>query len=270
MFEAGRSLDGKVAVITGAASGIGEGTARRFVDAGARVVLADIQDDLRQSIVEDLGSGAASYIHADVTREDDVAGAIKHAVSHFGHVDSVFNNAGAGGVGGPIDEFPIDGWERTLSPLLTSVAAGIKHAAIVMKAQGHGSIVNTASVAGLQAGFGGHAYSAAKAAVTQLTKTTAIELASANVRVNCICPGGIATNIFRRDVDSLAEGLVTLQPIPRAGRPNDIAEAALWLASDASSFVTGHALVVDGGLTAGQPGRLMDAVGHVSTRDTVQ
>jgi NAD(P)-dependent dehydrogenase (short-subunit alcohol dehydrogenase family) len=263
MTEGERSLDGQVAVITGAASGIGEGTARRFVESGARVVLADINDDAGQEIVEDLGSDA-SYIHADVTREQDVAGAISHAVSRFGRLDSVFNNAGAGGVGGPIDAFPIDGWERTLSLLLTSVAAGIKHSAILMKAQGHGSIINTASVAGLQAGFGGHAYSAAKAAVIQLTKTTAIELAPWNVRVNCICPGGIATNIFQRDIDALADGLEVLQPIARAGRPRDIAEAALWLASDTSSFVTGHALVVGGGLTAGQPGRLLNALGRAA------
>ena len=249
------TLDGKVAVITGAASGIGEGATRRFIEAGARVVLADIQDDAGQSLAEELG-GAASYVHADVTVEADVAGAVSHAVTHFGRLDVVFNNAGAGGVGGPIAEFPMDGWERTLALLLTSVASGIKHAATIMREQGHGSIVNTASVAGLQAGFGGHAYSAAKAAVIQLTRTTAMELAASNVRVNCICPGGIVTNIFHRDVDAIADAFVELQPIPRAGRPRDIAEAALWLASDASSFVTGHALVVDGGLTIGQPGRL--------------
>jgi len=270
MVESDRSLDGKVAVVTGAASGIGEGSARRFVEAGARVVLADIDDDAGQALVEDLGSDAASYIHTDVTVEADVANAVAHASTHFGRLDAVFNNAGAGGASAPIEEFPIDGWERTLTLLLTSVASGVKHAAAVMKAQRHGSIVNTASVAGLQAGFGGHAYSAAKAAVIQLTKTTAMELAPANVRVNCICPGGITTSIFRREADSLADGLSGLQPIPRAGQPNDVAEAALWLASDASAFVTGHALVVDGGLTVGQPGRLRDAVAGATLLDASQ
>jgi NAD(P)-dependent dehydrogenase (short-subunit alcohol dehydrogenase family) len=262
MPEQSASLDGRVAVITGAASGIGEGSARRFLEAGARVVLADINDDAGHALAEELGPDT-SFVHTDVTAEADIAGAISHAVSHFGRLDAVFNNAGAGGVSAPIDEFPIDGWEQTLRLLLTSVAAGTKHAAAVMKQQGHGSIVNTASIAGLQAGWGGHAYSAAKAGVIQLTKTAAMELAPAGIRVNCICPGAIATNIFQRDVEAMAEAFTTLQPIQRSGRPLDIAEAALWLASDASGFVTGHALVVDGGLTIGQPRRLRDAVAPV-------
>ena len=256
-------LDGKVAVITGGASGIGHATVRLFVEEGCRVVIADLQDDKGARLAEDLGK-SATYLHADVSREADVSGAIAHAVSRFGRLDCVFNNAGAGGVTGPIETIPAEGFDATLGVLLRGVFLGMKHAAPIMKRQGHGSIISTASVAGLQAGFGPHVYSAAKAAVVHLTRSVAMELGESGVRVNSICPGGIATPIFGAaigaaggpEADRVAEVMKTLlasrQPIQRAGLPEDIARAALWLASDDSSFVTGHALLVDGGLTGGR------------------
>jgi len=255
-------LDGKVAVITGGASGIGDATVRLFVEEGCRVVIADIQDDRGARLADELGK-SASYLHADVSQEAHVGGAIAHAVSRFGRLDCLFNNAGAGGVVGPIEEIPADGFDHTMGVLLRGVFLGMKHAAPVMKRQGGGSIISTASVAGLQAGYGPHVYSAAKAAVVHLTRSVAMELGESGVRVNCICPGGIATPIFGSalglagpEADRVAELMKTLlatrQPIQRAGLPEDIARAALWLASEESSFVNGHALIVDGGLTGGR------------------
>jgi len=255
-------LDGKVAVISGGASGIGHAAVRLFIDEGCRVVIADVQDDKGARLAQDLGQ-AASYVHADVSREVDVSDAIAHAVSRFGRLDCLFNNAGAGGVSGPIEEIPTDGFDHTIGVLLRGVFLGMKHAAPIMKRQGGGSIISTASVAGLQAGYGPHVYSAAKAAVVHLTRSVAMELGESGVRVNCICPGGIATPIFGAalglagpEADRVAELMKTLlatrQPIQRAGLPEDVARAALWLASEESSFVNGHALIVDGGLTGGR------------------
>jgi NAD(P)-dependent dehydrogenase (short-subunit alcohol dehydrogenase family) len=256
------TLEGKVAVITGGASGIGEATVRLFVDEGCRVVVADVLDERGRRLVDGIGKSAV-YVHADVSQETQVQAAVEHAVSHFGRLDCVFNNAGLGGVSGPIAEIPVDGFDRTIGILLRGVFLGMKHAAPIMKRQGTGSIVSTASVAGLQAGFGPHVYSAAKAAVIHLTRSVAMELGESGVRVNCICPGGIATPIFGKALgldeaaaDEAAKKMETVlathQPIQRAGLPEDIAQAALWLASDDSRFVTGHALVVDGGLTGGR------------------
>jgi len=257
-----RRLEGKVAVITGAASGIGEATARLFVSEGARVVIADLQDERGRRIAEELG-GHALFRRADVSREDDVRAAIAAAVERFGRLDCVFNNAGAPGVGGGIADIPAAGFDDTIAVLLRGVFLGMKHAAPVMTRQGAGSIISTASVAGLRAGFGPHVYSAAKAAVVHLTRSVAMELGESGVRVNCICPGGIATPIFGRalglapdaieqSVNLMKGALGAFQPIRRSGLPDDIAQAALWLASDESTFVNGHALVVDGGLTGGR------------------
>jgi NAD(P)-dependent dehydrogenase (short-subunit alcohol dehydrogenase family) len=255
-------LDGKVAVITGGASGIGAAAVRLFVEEGCRVVIADVQDDRGTGLADELGKSAA-YLHADVSQESDVSGAIAHALSRFGRLDCLYNNAGFGGVSGPIAEIPVDGYDHTMGVLLRAVFLGMKHAAPIMQRQGSGSIVSTASVAGLQAGYGPHVYSAAKAAVVHLTRSVAMELGESGVRVNCICPGGIATPIFGQAVgasgaeaDRVAETMKTLlatfQPLQRAGLPEDIARAALWLASDDSSFVNGHALIVDGGLIGGR------------------
>jgi NAD(P)-dependent dehydrogenase (short-subunit alcohol dehydrogenase family) len=255
-------LPGKVALITGGASGIGEATVRLFVAEGASVVIADIQDERGQRLAGELGNRTA-YAHADVSREADVEAAVAETVRRFGRLDCIFNNAGFGGVGGRIEAVSIDGFDQTIGVLLRGVLLGMKHAAPVMKRQGGGSIISTASVAGLQAGFGPHVYSAAKAAVIQLTRTVAMELGEHNVRVNCICPGGIATPIFGKGLGMSAEQadalvplmkgvLENVQPIKRSGLPEDIAHAALWLASDDATFVNGEALVVDGGLSGGR------------------
>jgi NAD(P)-dependent dehydrogenase (short-subunit alcohol dehydrogenase family) len=255
-------LAGKVALITGGASGIGEGTVRLFAREGASVVIADIQDDQGARLAAELGTRVA-YVHTDVSREADVQSAVAEAVRRFGRLDCIFNNAGFGGVGGRIEAIDIAGFDQTIGVLLRGVLLGMKHAAPVMKRQGGGSIISTASVAGITAGFGPHVYSAAKAAVIQLTKTVAMELGEHNIRVNCICPGGIATPIFGKGLGMSAEQaeaivplmkgvLENLQPIKRSGVPDDIANAVLWLASDDATFVNGHALVVDGGLTGGR------------------
>ncbi len=252
-------LEGKVAVITGGASGIGEATARLFVREGARVVIADIQDDRGQAVAAELGA-AAAFQHTDVTCEEDVRTAVARAVSEFGRLDCIFNNAGVLGAVGPIEDIPFDEYETTLRLLLGSVFLGIKHASPVMKAQGSGSIINTSSIAGIIGGDGPHIYATAKAAVIQLTKSVALELADQSVRVNAICPGATVTPMVLVGVpntpqaeEAVKASFARYQPIPRPGMPEDIAAAALWLASDDSTFVTGQAIVVDGGLTSGRP-----------------
>jgi len=260
---AGR-LEGKVALITGAASGIGRGTVDLFVSEGARVVAADIQDDKGARIEED-HKGRARYVRCDAMREEDIAAAVDAAKRHFGRLDCLFNNAGTGGAPDPADAVTAEGFDSVMHLHVRAALFGIKYAAPQMKAQGGGSIVSMASVAGLQAGYGPILYSIAKAAIIQMTKVAAAQLAAFNVRVNCICPGLIATNIFAQAfgmpsqvaesrLDAIAEAAKDSQPIKRGGRPRDIAETALFLASDGSDWMTGQALVMDGGLTLGPQG----------------
>ena len=254
-------LDGHRAVITGAASGIGEATARLFVAEGAAVVLADVDADRGQRIAEELGD-KARFLATDVSEEADVDAAVAFAVEQFGGLDCMFNNAGNPGSVGGIEEIEMSMFDRTVAIHLRGVFLGIRAAARVMRTQGHGSIINTSSVAALAANYGGHDYSACKAAIAHLTRTTASELGEQGIRVNAICPGGVATSIFARaaglkgdeaqsTVDVVTMALSDMAPIRRSGQPLDIAEAALWLASDASSFVSGQAIAVDGGLTTG-------------------
>ena len=253
-------LDGKVAVITGGASGIGESSVRLFVREGARVVIGDVQEDRGRSLAASLGASAV-FQATDVSRADAVQKLVNTAVENFGRLDCMFNNAGFGSRARPIAETPIEEFDLLLSVLLRGVFLGMKFAAQVMTRQKSGTIVNTASVAGMLAGYGSHIYSTAKAGVIQLTRSVAMELGESGIRVNCICPGSIATPIFVRGIGLTTEEenqalpvidkALVHQPIERAGSPDEIAAAALWLASDDSSFVTGHALVVDGGLTGG-------------------
>ncbi len=255
-------LSGKVAVITGGASGIGRSTVELFLQEGAAVVIGDLQDDKGERLVEELGANSA-YRRTDVGEEADIEALVAHAVERFGRLDCIFNNAGFSGVAGSITDIPADAFDATMRVLLRGVFLGIKHAARVMRPQRSGSIISTASVAGLDTSFGPHVYDAAKAAVIHLTKSVAKELGDDNVRVNCICPGFIATPIFGKShgmatqvadqtVEQVKEWLSQVQPIPRAGMPRDVANAALWLASDELTFVSGHALVVDGALLAGR------------------
>jgi NAD(P)-dependent dehydrogenase (short-subunit alcohol dehydrogenase family) len=254
-------LEGVRAVITGAASGIGEATTRLFVQEGATVVMADIEATRGERIAAELG-GQCRFVHADVSREADVDAAVALSVSEFGGLDCMFNNAGNPGSTGMIEEIDLASFDRTLSVHLRGVFIGIRAAARVMRPQQRGSIINTASVAGLASGLAGHDYSAAKAAILQLTRTTANELGEDGVRVNAICPGAVPTAIYgravgldgdtaQRTVDFLTAALSNAAPIRRAGRPSDIAEAALWLAGEGSSYVNGQAIVVDGGLLTG-------------------
>ena len=252
-------LDGQVAIITGAGSGIGAASARRFVEEGARVLVADMHDVKAQALVDDLGD-AAAFFRADVSREDDVEAMVGEAVARWGRLDIMFNNAGFGGAIGPIETITTDDFDITFDVLVKGVFLGIKHATPIMREQGSGSIINTASVAGLQAGWSPHLYSVAKAAVIHLTKSVALELGDYGIRCNCICPGIIATPLaagFAKASDEqlgeMKRRLGRTQVLGRIGDPVDIANAAVWLASDESSYVTGHAQVVDGGAFAGRP-----------------
>jgi len=254
---AGR-VAGKVAVITGAASGLGEATARLMHAEGASVLLADIQDDRGQRVAAELGT-RSRYLHCDVTAEAEVASVVDTAVREFGRLDCMFNNAGIVGAHGGIDEIPLEEYEFTMAVLLRSVFLGMKHAARVMKPQHSGVILNTASIGGLQGGLGPHVYGAAKGAVIALTRNVAAELGAWSIRVNAIAPGKILTPMNAASVvgdpdamDEAREAFRTRTPLPgRIGVVDDIAHAALWLASDDAGFVSGHVLVVDGGLTTG-------------------
>jgi NAD(P)-dependent dehydrogenase (short-subunit alcohol dehydrogenase family) len=254
-------LEGKVAVVTGGSSGIGAATARLFAREGARLVIADILDEEGQKLSEELGNPAV-YLHTNVIVENEIEAAVNLAMEKFGRLDCMFNNAGLGGTGGPIEETDTAGFDMTVAVLFKSVMLGMKHAARVMIPQGFGTIISTASVAGHKTGFGSHTYSACKAAVIHLTRTVAMQLGEFGIRVNCVCPGGIVTPIFGRALGLTPEELEkTLEPIktvfqnvqaiPRAGLPDDVAKAVLFLAGDESDFVNGEALQVDGGIGRG-------------------
>jgi len=251
-------LQGKVAAITGAASGFGAAAARRFVAEGAKVVLGDIQEDAGAAIAEELGD-AAIFLPCNVTNEDHIAGLVDGAVAQFGKLDIMFNNAGIVGAVGPIATTPADEWKFTVDILLNGVFYGCKHAARVMSPQGSGSIISMASTAGILGGLGPHCYTACKHAVVGLTKGVAAELCHFNVRVNAIAPAGMATamvaNVSTGDHTAIEDTKKILaQNSPLKGRPGlaeDVSNAALWLASDESGYTTGHTLTTDAGTTTG-------------------
>jgi NAD(P)-dependent dehydrogenase (short-subunit alcohol dehydrogenase family) len=248
-------LDNKVVVITGGASGMGRAMGVRFVSEGASVVLADLNEKGGAEVVRECGAagGKAVFQRTDVTREDDVKNAVARAVKEFGRLDTMVNNAGVGGAMGKLEQISVEDWERTQAVLLRGVFLGMKHAIPELRRAGGGSIVSTASIAGIAGDFGPHPYSAAKAGVINLTRSAAAEVAKDRIRVNVICPGGIKTPMFvggggfGHDDATIEATMAKLQPLHRAGRAEDIAAMALFLASDESEWITGTVMVVDGG-----------------------
>ena len=247
-----KRLEGKVAVITGGASGIGLATAETFMSHGAKVVIGDLNEDVTESAVELLKSKgfADQFVHrrVDVSQESDVEALMEDAKTHFGGLDIAFNNAGIAGAIGPITEVDVEHWDKTFAVMTRGVFLGVKHAARHMIPRGGGSIINTSSIAGLASGVIPTAYAAAKAAVVSLTRNCALELAEHRIRVNCICPGIIFTPLMHQGREEVAETVAkTVQPWPDRGRPEHVANSVLYLASDESTFVTGEAHVIDGG-----------------------
>ena len=251
-------LEGKVAAITGAASGFGAAAARLFVAQGAKVVLGDIQEDAGAAIAAELGD-AAVFATCNVTDEEHIANLVDTAVKEFGALDIMYNNAGIVGAVGPIATTPGDEWRFTVDILLNGVFYGCKHAARVMTPQGSGSIVSMASTAGIMGGLGPHCYTACKHAVVGLTKGVAAELCHHNIRVNCIAPAGMATAMVANvstgdhtDIETTKQILAQNSPLKgRPGLADDVANAALWLASDESGYTSGHCLTTDAGITVG-------------------
>lgn len=251
---------GKRAVVTGGASGIGRATAIRLAGEGAEVWIGDVDEAGGREVAE-TSNGRIRFQRCDVTKAEDIRALIE-AADAAGGVDVLFNNAGAGGAREHIDEISPDDWDRTQSLLLRSVALGIRYAAPLMAKRGGGAIVNTSSVSALGSGYAPIAYSTAKAGVLHLTKVAAAELAKDSIRVNAVVPGFITTNIFvsaldlpsdkRAAANQVIGGIAAhAQPVKRAGRPEDIAAAVAYLASDDAAFVTGTHILVDGGLTIG-------------------
>lgn len=260
-------LANKVAVVTGGTAGIGARIATLFIEEGARVVIAGRRRDKGEQLAQSLGA-AASFIRTDVTVEADVRAMIDHAVTRFGRLDCLINNAGTGSQYAGIADADLPALDATLALHLHAVLAGMKYAVPVMQAQASGSIVNVASINGVRAGLGGLYYAIAKAAAIHLTRCAAVELGEKGIRVNSLSPGPTATGIFGKGAGlqpdeaddnpayaeaAIASVLPRWQPLPHVGRTDDIAQAALFLASDVSRLITGHNLIVDGGITAGWP-----------------
>jgi NAD(P)-dependent dehydrogenase (short-subunit alcohol dehydrogenase family) len=250
-------LDGKVAVITGAASGFGLAASRIFVAEGARVIMADVQDDAGQAAAAELGA-SARYVHADVSDSGQVASMIGAASSTFGRLDVVFNNAGISGDfdAVPLTDYDFREFDRVIEIDLRGVMYGVQHAARYMQYNGGGSIINTGSTGATWAGPYGAAYRSAKAGVLAFTRNAALELGRHAIRVNSVSPGGFPTPMMENlndGVREMASRLLEIQSLKTVGQAEDIGNAALFLASDRSRHITGQNIVVDGGASLGTP-----------------
>lgn len=251
----GSGLSGRVALVTGAASGIGRASALAFAREGAKVIVSDVAAPGAEETVRMIAEagGQARFVRADVSVERDVQALVDAALASYGRLDCAHNNAGVPGADAKTVDYPLADWDRVIAVNLTGVWLCMKHELVAMLRQGSGSIVNTASVAGLQ-GFARYtAYAASKHGVVGLTKSAALEYAKAGIRINAVCPGYIRTGMTQPMLDrrpGLEERVSAIEPLGRIGRPEEIADAVIWLCSDAASFVTGHAMPVDGGLMA--------------------
>jgi meso-butanediol dehydrogenase / (S,S)-butanediol dehydrogenase / diacetyl reductase len=250
----GRFAD-QVAIVTAGGSGIGAATARRFAGEGAAVVVADLSGTRAEAVASGIAAagGRAVAIKMDASDAEAVARTVRLALDRYGRLDVMFNNAGLAEPA-PLDEIPLESWNRVIAVTLTSVFLGMKFCLPIMRAQGKGVVVNTASVSGMTGDYGLSSYNAAKAGVINLTRSAALENARHNIRVNCVCPGFIdtrATQILGGErAAELRRQYAAVHPIGRVGQPDEIARAVLFLASDEASFMTGAAIVADGGLTA--------------------
>lgn len=245
-------LQHKVTIVTGGASGIGRAAVELFAEEGAAVVCADVQDEAGRALADALSAAGKSclYVHADVSRDEDIQAMVQLAVSHFGRLDVLFNNAGIEGDQALTADASIENFDRVLAINLRGVFLGMKHGIKAMLQHGGGAIVNNASVAGLVGFPAISAYCAAKGGVVQLTKTAALEYATQGIRVNCVCPGVIETPMVERFTHGIAEAtaaMAAMEPVGRMGTAREVAQLALFLASDRASFMTGCAVPVDGG-----------------------
>lgn len=249
-------FEGKVAVVTGGCYGIGRATAVAFAERGAKVIIADWLEDIEQITLKQIKAvgGQGIFINCDVSKSDDVRMRMEKAIATYGSLDYAFNNAGIEGATAYTHDCPDENWDKTINVNLKGIWLCMKHEIAYMLKQGKGAIVNCASVAGLIGFPGLPAYVASKHGVIGLTKTAALENARQNIRINAVCPGVIHTDMIDRITGKdkeVEKQFISMEPIGRMGEPKEVAEAVMWLCSDAASFVTGHSMPVDGGWMAG-------------------